>query len=75
MRTSTDTGIPTDRDLFLQLNGTEQFHLQVQRYLAHLIEEHGAAIGSLEESFLVHRGAAKRSPLVSESRFRRGSRR
>ena len=50
-RTSTSTGrSEPDRGDLLLLDGAQELGLQVQRHLADLVEEEGAAVRHLEEA-------------------------
>ena len=48
------------------LDGAQEFGLQRQRELAHLVEEERAAVGVFEQADLVIQRAGKRAPDVAE---------
>src|SRR5690606_36885986 len=52
-------GLPADRADRLLLDGAQQLHLHRQRQLGVLVQEQGAAVGGLEQAFLVGVGAGE----------------
>src|SRR3546814_11412826 len=48
------------------LDRPQQFHLHVQRQFGHLVEEQRAALGGLEQAFLVGAGAGEAALAVAD---------
>jgi len=55
-----------ERRNFPVIEETEQFGLEIEAHLAHLVEEERAAIGASDESELVTIGAGERAAAVAE---------
>src|SRR5262245_3029181 len=61
-----DDAIAADWPVFALLEDAEQLGLEVRRHLADFIQQQRAALGHLEEAFLVHRRAGERAFLVAK---------
>ena len=61
-----DDPVAADRPVLALLQHAQELGLQVRRHLPDLVEQQRAALGHLEQAFLVHRGAGERALLVTE---------
>src|SRR4051812_28408359 len=58
--------VAADRPVLALLENAQQLGLQIRRHLADLVEQQRAALGHLEQAFLVHRRAGERALLVAK---------